>query len=71
LSEKLGITARTAFAKAVREKTAQFYPDGNNRVTSTYWRRHRALRGQADGAACRTVATFEAFGLSEKLVRER
>ncbi len=26
--------------------------------------------GQADGVACRTVETFEAFGLSEKLVRE-
>ena len=25
--------------------------------------------GQADGVACRTVETFEAFGLSEKLVR--
>ncbi len=26
--------------------------------------------GQADGVACRTVETFEAFGLSEKMVRE-
>jgi phenol 2-monooxygenase len=26
--------------------------------------------GQADGVACRTVETFETFGLSEKLVRE-
>ena len=26
--------------------------------------------GQADGVACRTVEMFEAFGLSEKLVRE-
>ena len=26
--------------------------------------------GQADGVACRTVETFDAFGLSEKLVRE-
>ena len=26
--------------------------------------------GQADGVACRTVETFEAFGMSEKLVRE-
>jgi phenol 2-monooxygenase len=26
--------------------------------------------GQADGVTCRTVETFEAFGLSEKLVRE-
>jgi phenol 2-monooxygenase len=26
--------------------------------------------GQADGVACRTVETFEAFGLSERLVRE-
>lgn len=27
-------------------------------------------KGQADGVACRTVETFEAFGLAEKLVRE-
>ena len=27
-------------------------------------------RGQADGVACRTVETFEAFGLSERLTRE-
>src|SRR6516162_4778812 len=26
--------------------------------------------GQADGVACRTVETFEAFGLSERLTRE-
>jgi len=26
--------------------------------------------GQADGVACRTVEMFEAFGISEKLVRE-
>ena len=26
--------------------------------------------GQADGVACRTVETFDAFGLSERLVRE-
>src|SRR4051812_19208137 len=26
--------------------------------------------GQADGVACRTVETFEAFGLSDKLIRE-
>lgn len=28
------------------------------------------LAGQADGVACRTVEMFDAFGLSEKLVRE-
>ena len=34
-------------------------------------RRDGALQvGQADGVACRTVETFDAFGLSEKLVRE-
>src|SRR5207244_9730162 len=26
--------------------------------------------GQADGVACRTVETFEAFGLSARLIRE-
>ncbi|WP_341649291.1 FAD-dependent monooxygenase [Thauera humireducens] len=26
--------------------------------------------GQADGVACRTVETFQAFGLAEELVRE-
>ena len=34
-------------------------------------RRHGPLQvGQADGIACRTVEMFEAFGLSQKLIRE-
>ena len=28
------------------------------------------LRGQADGVACRTMETFEAFGFSERLMKE-
>src|SRR5918911_21561 len=40
-------------------------------VTRIVERREGPLQvGQADGVACRTVETFDAFGLSEKLVRE-
>ena len=44
------------------------FPDISTRLVE---RRKGPLQlGQADGVACRTVETFEAFGLSEKLVRE-
>ncbi|MEP6702998.1 MAG: FAD-dependent monooxygenase, partial [Betaproteobacteria bacterium] len=44
------------------------FPDISTRLIE---RRDGPLQlGQADGVACRTVEMFEAFGLSEKLVRE-
>ena len=44
------------------------FPNISSRIVD---RREGPLQvGQADGVACRTVETFEAFGLSEKLVRE-
>src|SRR5271157_1824811 len=44
------------------------FPDIATRIVE---RRDGPLkRGQADGVACRTVETFEAFGLSERLTRE-
>jgi phenol 2-monooxygenase len=44
------------------------FPSINTRLVE---RREGPLQlGQADGVACRTVEMFEAFGMSEKLVRE-
>lgn len=46
---------------------AQF-PSINTRIVER--RSGRLLMGQADGIACRTVEMFNAFGLSERLLRE-
>ncbi|MDQ1421943.1 MAG: phenol 2-monooxygenase, partial [Acidimicrobiaceae bacterium] len=44
------------------------FPDISTRLVE---RRNGPLQvGQADGVACRTVEMFEAFGLSDKLIRE-
>ncbi|MFV0434012.1 MAG: FAD-dependent monooxygenase [Leucobacter sp.] len=44
------------------------FPDISTRIVER--RDGRLLLGQADGIACRTVETFEAFGLAQKLIDE-
>jgi phenol 2-monooxygenase len=44
------------------------FPSINTRIVER--RAGRLLMGQADGIACRTVEMFNAFGLSERLLRE-
>ncbi|MGJ0203403.1 FAD-dependent monooxygenase [Leucobacter sp. gxy201] len=44
------------------------FPDITTRIVER--RDGRLLLGQADGIACRTVETFEAFGLAQKLLEE-
>lgn len=44
------------------------FPDISTRIVER--RDGRLLLGQADGIACRTVETFEAFGLAQRLIDE-